>query len=31
MELVNENKILEEEKISKLLLKFSVPCNGSFN
>lgn len=26
MELVNENKILEEEKISKLLLKFSVPC-----
>ena len=26
MELVNENKILEEEKISKLLLKVSVPC-----
>lgn len=26
METVNENKILEEEKISKLLLKFSVPC-----
>ena len=26
MELVNENKMLEEEKISKLLLKFSVPC-----
>ena len=26
MELVNENKILEEEKISKLLLKFSVAC-----
>lgn len=26
MEMVNENKILEEEKISKLLLKFSVPC-----
>ena len=24
--MVNENKILEEEKISKLLLKFSVPC-----
>lgn len=26
MKIVNENKILEEEKISKLLLKFSVPC-----
>lgn len=26
METVNENRILEEEKISKLLLKFSVPC-----
>ena len=26
IKLVNENKILEEEKISKLLLKFSVPC-----
>ena len=24
--MANENKILEEEKISKLLLKFSVPC-----
>lgn len=24
--MVNENKILEEEKISKLLLKLSVPC-----
>lgn len=26
METTNENRILEEEKISKLLLKFSVPC-----
>ncbi len=26
MENVKENRILEEEKISKLLLKFSVPC-----
>lgn len=26
METTRENKILEEEKISKLLLKFSVPC-----
>lgn len=26
MEERNENRILEEEKISKLLLKFSVPC-----
>lgn len=26
METVNENRILEEEKISKLLLKFSIPC-----
>lgn len=26
METTNENKILEEEKISKLLWKFSVPC-----
>lgn len=26
MEATNENKVLEQEKISKLLLKFSVPC-----
>lgn len=26
METNNENRVLEEEKISKLLLKFSVPC-----
>lgn len=26
MEIANKNKTMEEEKISKLLLKFSVPC-----